>query len=131
MAEVICHSCKGSYHRTTSKYDYPNKPLTGDMLEAKELCHIQRWWTFPETAATKSGEIECPNCGSLYLLNGRINLVGDIEPKPKRKSIPPEMNDTILELAEEGKTATVIANLIDSSPQAVGRRLYDLKGMNR
>ena len=130
MAQVICHSCKGSYHCTTSKYD-PKKPLTGDMLEAKELCKIQRWWTFPETTNTREGDIECPNCGSQYKLNGKINLVGDIEPQLKRKSLSPEFNDKILELAEEGKTATVIANIIDSSPQAVGRRLYDLKGKGR
>ena len=130
MAQVICHSCKGSYHRTTNKYD-PKKALTGDMLEAKELCKMQRWWTFPETKNSTEGDIECPNCGTLYKINGKINLVGDIEEQPKRKSLSVEFNDKILELAEEGKTATIIANIIGSSPQAVGRRLYDLKGKCR
>jgi len=129
-ADVVCHSCKGIYHELTDKYD-PNKPLNGSMFKKKKNID-PTWFTFAEKETTQSGHLECPNCGSLYFIGGKLLLVGEAPQSKKRKSIPKEMNKTILELHDQGQSATQIAEAIGSSRQAVGRRLYDLgKGKSK
>lgn len=124
MAQVFCWSCKRNYHETTDMYD-EELPLTGDMLRAKDIVRKNKWATFPEKPTTRSGSIECPNCGSLYLHRGELLL--DVEPEKKPRKIPDDYNGIIMQMTKEGKTPTDIAEQFNFTKQAVGRRIYDIR----
>lgn len=125
MADVYCKKCKGCYHETTDAYD-PDRPLRGDMFRAKQCVEDNKWWSFMELPTTPAGEIECPNCGALYDQDG-TGLLLDYQPVKKPRKIPDDYNSIIVQMTNEGKTPTEIAEHFNFTCQAVGRRLYDLK----
>lgn len=126
MTDVVCPSCKGSFHTLTEEYD-PNRQLTGNMLTVKPEVAEKHWHSFQEVESTKVGQIECPRCGTLYMRRGKLKLREEGAAPIKKGRIPESVNSTILQLNEAGKTPTEIGDHIGYSRQAVGRRIYDLK----
>ena len=126
--DVVCPSCKGVYHETTKEFA-EKKPIHGAMFRAKPICKKLNLWTFPELSHVKTGDIECPNCGTNYEVNGRITVInraGTVKNTAAR-SIPEDLNDIIWAMYKNKKRITTIAKKVGFSQQAVSRRLYDLK----
>lgn len=123
MADLICQSCQGAYYETTDAFRIGETP-TGDMFKPKPIVNQRKWFSWLCLKSTALGDMECPQCGSLYYHNGVVKVEGDTE--NNNKSIPDSKNELILELTEQGMTPTQIAEQIGTSRQAVGRRLYDL-----
>ncbi|MCK5849606.1 MAG: winged helix-turn-helix transcriptional regulator [Kiritimatiellae bacterium] len=123
MSDVICPSCGKSYYEITGLYR-EGMTLHGAMFKAKDNLPVS-WYSFETTKATQEGHIECPECGTNYMTNCGIILSDGPAARPQR--MPADYNKRILLLAEEGKSATEIAEEVGYSPQAIGRRLYDLR----
>ena len=123
MSDVFCPSCGKSYYETTDLFR-ERKPLHGAMFKAKSNLPSS-WYTFDTVKTTQEGHIECPECGTNYMTSNGVLLSTDT--KVKQGRMPRDYNERILLLADAGKTATEISEEIGYPPQAIGRRLYDLR----
>lgn len=73
MGDVICPGCKQIHHETTDLYR-EGTPPTGDMFKEKKSLSEKGWSSFNCIETTKSGSIDCPQCGCLYFMNDKILL---------------------------------------------------------
>ena len=69
--DVICPGCKGRYHETGELFN-SEQTSHGGMLRFKKKFGPQgyNWSGFPFNTSMRSGDLECPSCGSLYCGGG-------------------------------------------------------------
>ena len=130
MADVVCPSCHGIYHETTPLFDAAKTP-NGAMFKAKPIVEERHWWSFSETPSAGPGDLECPQCGTLYV-DGGARFRCELKGRLSRAEIPgagidESKNETILLMAEQGASMTDIGKVVGASRQAVTARLKALK----
>lgn len=72
---VKCLSCCGIFHETTERFD-PFAMLNGTMFKLlpKYGPKGENWSSFPQDTAIRDADLECPQCGSPYLGNMKLEV---------------------------------------------------------
>jgi len=79
--DVVCPQCRGRFHETTEFFDN-RKPANGTMFGLKKRYGINgyNWSTFSQNAGMRAGDLECPQCGTLYCNGGFY--IKSLDPTP-------------------------------------------------
>ena len=74
--DLICPGCKGRFYTTNIEYDEDKRP-NPTMFSMKEPYRSWGWEQFPKDATAGTGCLECPQCGTPYLIQPDERLLID------------------------------------------------------